>query len=125
MSSTIDVACDLWIIREWKIARDFPLASPDERIAMLMETLEDEAAGYGLPEDYRAGPRLQVFATDDCEVWLGCLSACWIAPEKLLRATSLMIADDMDCAIDAPFVVRLEERRVTHWYKVEASDGAA
>lgn len=123
-----DVACDLWIIREWQAGealRSGAVATCNEALA---EELDDEQAGYGLPDDYTSGPRLHVFSSDDCEVWLGCLNGAWVSPERLLRLIALMIADpdEAECvALDGGYVVVVDGRQVTGEYRCEVCHGAA
>ena len=82
MNTWPDVACDLWIIREWQANEALRSGAVAACNAVLAEELDDEQAGYGLPDDYTSGRRLHVFGDDDCEVWLGCLNGEWVCPER-------------------------------------------
>lgn len=111
-----DVACDLWIIRDWKAGEALCSGAVSACNAILVEALDDEQAGYGLPSDYTCGPRLHVFAGEDCEVWLGCLDARWFAPGGVGEWVAGMVADpDMASAIaqDGVCVLTLDGRSVT------------
>lgn len=128
MKTWPDVSNDLWIIREWFMERHWRGASPDAQERMLADRLDDEQAGYELPDGYTAGPRLHVFASDDCEVWLGCLNADLVSPQKTCRLISNLISDlNMACAVDldGPLVVALDGRRVIAWYQSEVRHGTA
>lgn len=111
-----DVACDLWIIRDWKAGEALRSGAVLTCNAVLAEALDDEQAGYGLPSDYTCGPRLHVFADADCDVWLGCLDARWFSPGCVADWISRMVADpDMASAIleDGVYVLTLDGRSVT------------
>lgn len=128
MSVFPDIGCDLWIIREWQTEQCWRNASDDARGKMLAEQLDDEQAGYGLPEDYTAGKRLHVFGDEVCEVWFGCMNGQWLAPEDVCSLLALMIGDpDMaSCvALDGAYVVTLDGRNVTGAYRSEVRHGAA
>lgn len=128
MNTWPDVACDLWIIREWQASEALRSGAISACNAVLAEELDDEQAGYGLPDDYTSGRRLHVFADDDCEVWLGCLNGAWVCPEKALRLFVSMIADpdEAECiAQGGVYVVALDGRQVTAEYRCEVCHGAA
>lgn len=79
-----DVACDLWIINEWLMQNAWATANEDQRGAMLADAMDEEQAGYGLPDEYSADRRVHVFADDDCEVWLGCFDPLYCNSVGLL-----------------------------------------
>lgn len=115
MSGFPDVACDLWIIRTWEHERAWKTADAAQREKMVAEEMDNEQAGYCLPDDYTAGVRVHVFAGDDFEVWLGCLNGRWVSPEKVCRLSPLMInSAEMSSlvALDGAFAVVLDGRRV-------------
>lgn len=122
MNNYIDVSCDLWIIREWLSENNWKGASDIQRKKILEERLGDEQAGYELPDDYSAGARLHIFGSDDCEVWLGCLNAAWLAPEDACRLIISSMSDREMAELiilDVPYVVRLDGSRVTGEWLVE------
>lgn len=122
MNSHIEVSCDLWIIREWLAEKNWQSTAVMHRQKMLEERLDDEQAGYELPDDYSAGARLHIFGCDECNVWLGCLNADWLAPDDACRLIiNAMTNRDMAeyITLDVPYVVRLDGRRVTGEWRVE------
>ncbi|WP_435626958.1 hypothetical protein [Candidatus Ferrigenium straubiae] len=128
MNGHPDVECDLWIIREWQAKESLRSGNVLACNALLEEELADEQAGYELPENYSAGPRLHVFGSDDCEVWLGCLNGHWISPEAVCRLITLLIGDlNMAEAVgmDGAYVVALDGRSVSDVYHSVVRHGAA
>lgn len=113
MSRYPDVACDLWIIEEWLSQRAWPKASPEQRAAILAGAMDGERAGYGLPDDYTAGPRVHVFAASDCEVWLGCFDPSWCNAVGLAPDTEMAV---LVAADGGPYALRLEGRAVVGVY---------
>lgn len=88
-----DLACDLWIIRDFMTKKAWNDMTEPQRTKALAEELDDELAGYGLPDDYTARKRAHIFATDECETWL---AACYwndIKPETLINLIPLMFVD--------------------------------
>lgn len=114
-----DVACDLWIIRAWKASEALHSGAVAACNAALADELDDEQAGYSLPDGYTAGPRLHVFAADDCEVWLGCLNPMHIPPTKCGHV-ALMATEEMMHALvhdGGPYVLALDGRAVVGEYR--------
>lgn len=109
-----DVACDQWIIREWQASEALRSGEVAACNAVLAEELDDDEAGYGLPDDYTCGPRLHVFADDDCEVWIGCFNPMHVSPAQCSRI-ALMTEEEMMHALirdGGPYVLLLDGRAV-------------
>jgi hypothetical protein len=117
-----DIACDLWIIREWMTEKDWQGATENQRQSMIDARLYDEQAGYELPTDYHADARLHVFASDDCEVWLGCLSTAYISPEGACRVVLESFSDQEFAELvraEGLYAVMLDDCRVIGEYYAE------
>lgn len=107
-----EVPCDLWIIRDWQANEALRTGAVATCNAFLAESLDDEAAGYGLPDGYTAGPRVHVFANADCEVWFGCFDPTW--------CDAILVSDvDMAEAVTeegGPYALLLDGRAVVGVY---------
>ena len=95
-----DLACDLWIIRDFLTKKYWNKMTEAQRAKDLAEQLDDELAGYGLPDDYAAGKRAHIFATDECHVWLAACRWDNVSPIKLTNLMPLMLTDN-DMAVAA------------------------
>lgn len=93
MSRYFDLACDLWIIREFLTKKHWEEMNEAQRNASLKEQLDDELAGYELPDDYSAGMRAHVFADEDCDVWFACCNWSYIDAKRLASLIPLMFSD--------------------------------
>lgn len=107
-----DVSCDMWIIREWQAGEALRSGEIAACNAVLAEELDDEAAGYSLPDGYTAGRRVHVFADADCEVWFGCFDPSW--------CNAILVSDvDMADAVaeeGGPYALLLDGRAVIGVY---------
>lgn len=129
-TTTLDLACDLWIIRQWQAQLALRSGQVKACNALLSEELHDESQGYGLPADYTCGPRLHAFAGSDCEVWLCCVNPAWTSAQNLIRLLPTLVDDqDMEWSMqadgDSPFVLALNSRSVTGAYRMEGANVVA